>query len=76
MVFAGDPDDPQKLVHNSGNLLTRPASAGRTWISDSMDNITVYPRPGMSNNGDPKIVAIANNSGGGAPGILSFFVIS
>lgn len=67
MVFAGDPIDPKNLVQNSGNLLSRSTTAGRTWTSEYVDNITQFPRPGMSNSGDPKIVAI-NNLGGSGQG--------
>ncbi len=63
MVFAGDPQDSQKLVHNSGNLLTRSTTAGRSWISEYMDAVTAYPRPNMQNSGDPKIVTAKNYEG-------------
>lgn len=63
MVFGGDPKNPRKLAHNSGNLLTRSATAGHSWTSEFIDAVTVYPRANMQNSGDPKVTTAKNYKG-------------
>ena len=58
MVFAGDPNDPNKLVQSAANqFLMRSTTAGRTWKQDVMNDVASYA-PNTYYLGDSKIVAL------------------
>ena len=64
LSFMGDPQDPQKLVHiSTSDVFMRSTTAGRSWILDFINTVTVYPRPNIAYRGDPKIVTARNYGG-------------